>query len=180
MKLRTKDNQNETLTMLKMWREKKYKEIDEEYDRKVQEFNTKISKQDEQVTQVIVKIQGLVNEGEASYEQVKQLKKEIESMEKQVNQLMRNEQIEILSESAAAESDLVNTYLQFDDRKVLIKGKVSCRGQELYAVEDTVDLKGYDRLCPVCRMAHVPLQQNRGFYITSKSLHEYIKSRMKN
>jgi hypothetical protein len=32
MKLRTKDNQNETLTMLKMWRDEKHKEIDEEYD----------------------------------------------------------------------------------------------------------------------------------------------------
>jgi hypothetical protein len=132
------------------------------------------------VTQVIVKIQGVVNEGEASYEQVKQLKKEIESMEKQVNQLMRNEQIEVLSESAAAEPDLVNTYLRFGDRKALIKGRVFCRGQELYALEYAVDLKGYDGLCPVCRMAHVPLQPKRGFYITSESLHEYLNSKMKN
>jgi DNA repair exonuclease SbcCD ATPase subunit len=180
MKLQTRDNQNDTLAMLKMWRYKKHKEIDEEYDRQVQEFNAKMLKQDERVSQIIVKIEGLVNEGEASYEQVKQLKREIEIMENQVNQLMRNEQIQIPSENAAAESELVNTYVQFGSQKVLIKGRVFCRGRDLYALESAVSLKVYDGLCQLCGMAHMPLQPNRGFYLTGESLHKYLKSKMKN
>jgi hypothetical protein len=125
MKLQTTDYENRTLAILKIWRDKKYKEIDEEYDRRIQEFNTKISKQGDQMTEIIVKIEGFINEGEVSYDQLKQLKKEIDIMENQVNYLISNKQIESAAQSAAAKFDMV-------------------------------------------------LAPERGFYITSENIHEYL------
>ena len=177
MKLRTKDNSGGTLAMLKLWRDKKISEIEEEYNRKVQEFDAKISKQDGEVSTIIAKTEELINEGEASFEQVTQLKKDIQIMENQVNKLMQIEQTQIPSENTTAQFDLINTYVQLGHQKILIKEKISCRDQDLYAVESEAPVKGYDGLCPRCHTAHVSFQPNRGYYVSTDSLHEYIKIR---
>jgi len=180
MKLRTEETRSGPLTMLKMWRDRKYKEIDQEYNRKVQEFNTKISKQEEEVSATIAKIEELVNEGEVSFDQVKQLKKEIEIMENQVDKLMTNEQTQISSENNTTKLNLVNSYVQLGHQKYLVKAKVFCGNEYLYALECEMPLTGYDGLCPNCQTAHVSLQPNRGFYVLCKPLDEEIKNGKKN
>jgi hypothetical protein len=175
MKLRDKEIRDGSLAMLKIWRDMKYKEVDEEYNRKVEEYDRKISKQEE-VSQIIGKLKELVDEGEASFIQVKQLKKEIEIMENQVNKLMINEQIQISSLNNTTELDLVNTYVELGPARYFVKGRVSCGGHDLYALESEKSFTGYDGLCPQCRTTHVSLQSNRGFYVLCRTLHERLKT----
>jgi septal ring factor EnvC (AmiA/AmiB activator) len=175
MKLQTEENRRGPLAMLKTWRDEKYKEIDQEYDLKVQEFNTKILEQEEKVSQTIAKIEDAINEDEASLDQIKQLQKDIEMMENEVNKLMAAEQGQISSGNNSAEWDLVNTYVQFGHHKYLVKGRVFCRNENFYALECERSLTLYDGLCPKCRSAHVPLHPNRGYYAPCQSIDEQVK-----
>ena len=179
MKLQTKDNPNGTLAMLKMWRDEKYREIDEEYDRKVQQFDGKVSKQDAEVSETVAKIQQFINEGEVSYEQLKQLKKDIEIMENQVNQLMTIEQTQTASENSPSEPDLVNQSIRIGRKNYLVKAKVLCQGQDLYAMECEAPMSPYDGLCPKCKSPHVKMLPNRGFYVSSEDIHERLRNMRK-
>ncbi|CAF0731362.1 unnamed protein product [Rotaria sp. Silwood1] len=174
MRLQTKENQSGPLAVLKAWRDKKYAEIDQEYNKKIQEFNRKIIKQEQEVSQTIENIKELINEGEASSDQVKQLKNKIEFIENQVNKLMTNEQMQSSFEDIIDKFNLINTYVQFGRRKCLVKGKVFCRGKNLYALECEMPLTGYDGLCPKCRDVHISLQRGRGFYVSCETLHEKV------
>jgi hypothetical protein len=176
MKLRDKEIRDGSLAMLKIWRDMKYKKVDEEYNRKVEEYDRKISKQEEEVSQIIGKLKELVDEGEASIIQVKQLKKEIEIMENQVNKLMINKQIQISSLNNTNEFDLINNYVQLGSEKYFVKGRVFCGGDDLYALESEKPCSFYDGLCPQCRTTHVSLQSNRGFYVLCRTLHERLKT----
>ncbi|CAF0934052.1 unnamed protein product [Rotaria sordida] len=72
-----------------------------------------------------------------------------------MNKLMTNEQTQILSENTIDKLNLVNNYVQFGRRKCLVKGKINCRGSNLYALECEIALTGYDGLCPQCRDVHM-------------------------
>ncbi|CAF1002147.1 unnamed protein product [Rotaria sordida] len=43
MRLQIKETQNDPLSMLKMWRDKKYEEIDREYNRKIRQQKQEVS-----------------------------------------------------------------------------------------------------------------------------------------
>lgn len=176
MTLRTNDNLCGPLAMLKLWRDKKYKEIDEEYNKKIQDFNRKISKQDQEVSQVIAKIEELINEGEASFIQVNGLKKQIKLLENQVNQFMKNTRTESLPEINSDDFDLVNNYVQLGSLKCLVKKKVLCKGKSLYALESEAPLAGYTGLCPECQIAHISLECSRGFYVSCEALHNHVRN----
>jgi Zn-dependent oligopeptidase len=141
MKLQIKDDGTGPLAVLKTSREKKYEEIDQEYSRKVQEFKKNVWEQEKQVSQTIREIEEFGKEGDTSINQVKQLKKAIELMENQVNQLMMIEQTEISFENKATETNLVNTHVRMGAEKYFVKGRVRCKGIDLYALENERSVK---------------------------------------
>lgn len=175
MKLQTEENRHGPLAMLKTWRDEKYKEIDQEYDLKVQEFNTKILEQEEKVSQIIAKIEDAINEGEASLDQIKQLQKDIEMLENEVNKLMAAEQAQISSGNNSTELNLVNTYIQFGHHKYLVKERVFFRNENFYALECERSLTLYDGLIPKWRTVHVPLHPNRCYYASCEFIHKIVK-----
>jgi hypothetical protein len=161
MRLRI-DNNDPTgpLTMLKTWRDKKYKEIDEEYNHKVEELNRKISIHDNEITRTISNIQELLNEGDVSIDQVKQMQKTIEILTNQVNNLLINES-----------SDLIGTYIQLGSLQYLVKARILCQNIDLYALESEMFLIGHNGICPQCNKIHIKFESNRGMYALAKTVH---------
>ncbi len=173
MKLRIDDNDNQTgpLALLKTWRDKKYQEIDDEYNRKVDELKKKISKHDTEISQTISNIQELLNEGDVSIDQVKQIQKTIETLTNQVNNLLITKPIEPTNES-----NLVGTSIHMGGLQYLVKARIHCNKTDLYALESEKALIGYNGLCPQCNQAHVLLEPNRGMYALCKTLHAKIQN----
>jgi hypothetical protein len=71
--------------------------------------------------------------------------------------------------------DLVGQQIQIDKLNCLIKGRVPCGGELLYALESDKPMTGYDGLCPKCRTNHVRfIKPSQGFYASVKSIHDKI------
>ncbi|CAF0932694.1 unnamed protein product [Adineta ricciae] len=165
---------NGPLIELKIWREERYKEIDRKYNEKVKEYERKLGKQDEEVSKLMTRIGELTNEGDVSFDQVEQLKGEIERVTNQVHLLTTGERRNIPSGNTTTDRVLLNTYVQLGHSKCLIKDKVSCAGEDFYAMESDMSLTGYDGVCPRCGKSHTPLKKGRGFYVSCQTLHERL------
>ncbi|CAF1046557.1 unnamed protein product [Rotaria sordida] len=163
------DEKTGPLAMLQMWRHKKYNEIDQEYNLEVEKLKKKISKYDEQISETVSNIQELINEGDASIDQVKEIQKIIEIITDQVNNLTMSESIEIINEQ-----NLLGTYIRMGSIQYLVKAKIKCNNIDLYGLESERSLVGYDGLCPQCGKAHVLFERNRGFYALCQTLHTQI------
>jgi hypothetical protein len=161
------DDKTGPLRMLQTWKERKHREIDGEYNRKVEEFKKNIWKYDEQISKLILNIEELMNEGDVSIDHVKQIQKTIENLTNQINNLKINEPIDDIS-------NLLDTYIQMGGIRYLVKAKIKCNNTELYAIESERALVGYDGLCPECNKLHVVFERNRGFYALCKTLQNKI------
>ena len=122
------------------------------------------------MSQIIKNIETLLNDGEASFEQVNQMKKDIKTKEVQVNKLMLDDQAQAQVDDNANEFSLVDSYVQIGSQKAFVKAKVTCGTEDLYALESDRPFATYDGLCPRCDGAHIPLHRNRGFYILCSDL----------
>lgn len=172
VKMRLKvDNNDPTnpFSILQTWKNKKYQEIDNEYNRKVDELKTKILKHDQEINQTISNIQELLNEGDVSIDQVKQMQKTIENLTNRVNQLLSSQSNENMNEL-----NLQGKQIQMGGLQYIVKAKISCNNKDLYALESERALTGYDGLCPQCDSAHVLFKQNRGMYAFCQTIHEKI------
>ncbi|CAF1533721.1 unnamed protein product, partial [Adineta steineri] len=70
---------------------------------------------------------------------------------------------------------LVGTQININKQKCIVKGRVNCGTEELYAVESDKSLSGYDGRCPKCRTNHVHFDDpNRGFYMSVKNAHDVV------
>jgi len=164
MRLRINDNDpTSPLAMLKIWRDKKYKEIDEEYNHKIEELNRKISIHDNEITRTISYIQELLNDGDVSIDQVKQMQQTVENLTNQVNNLLINQS-----------SDLIGTYIRLGNLQYLVKARILCENIDLYALESEKPLTGYDGICPQCNKTHTEFELNRGMYVLAKTIHAKI------
>jgi DNA repair exonuclease SbcCD ATPase subunit len=158
------DDKTGPLEILQKWKDKKLNEINEEYNRKVKEFETKISKYDQQITRLISNIEELINEGDVSVDQVKQIQKTIDNLTNEINTLLTTEPI----------NEILDTYVQMGGVRYLVKAKIKCNNTDLYAIESERPLVGYNGLCPQCNKAHVVFETNRGFYVLCKTLHNKL------
>jgi hypothetical protein len=71
--------------------------------------------------------------------------------------------------------NLVGQTIRIYDKNCLIKGRVSCGGEEFYGLESDKPIIGYDGLCPKCRRNHVAfIKSNQSFYTSVKSIHDKI------
>ncbi|UJR25245.1 hypothetical protein I4U23_006597 [Adineta vaga] len=172
MILRDKESRNEPLTKLKMWRDKKYEEIDCEYNEKVQEYENKIIEKDQEVSQVIKRIEELIGDGEASFDQIKQLKKEIETMEDQVKILTREEQTHISLKKKISDEKPSKATIQLGDLKYSYLGKVICNGEANYALEREPSVTDHDELCAHCRFMHIPVKGDRAIHVFCELLRQ--------
>ncbi len=161
------NDQTGPLAMLQTWREKKYAEIDEEYNRKVTELTKKISKHDQEITKTILNIQELLNEGDVSIDQVKQIQKTIDTLTNQVNNLLIIE--------TTNESNLIGTSINLGGLQYLVKARITCQNTDLYALESEKSLIGYEGLCPQCNKTHVEFERNRGMYALVKTVHTKLQ-----
>lgn len=156
MKLQIDDNSPGPLASLDKWRKKKYEDIDREYDRRVRSVKQQIAKHNEQITQTSSAIQELLQEGDVSIDQVQEMRKKIDLLTEQIERFLRN--------------DLVGQNLNLGGIQYLIKGRIQCRNADLYILESEKALVGYTGLCPMCDIAHVPCEPNRGMYVLAKTL----------
>ncbi|CAF1532799.1 unnamed protein product, partial [Adineta steineri] len=70
---------------------------------------------------------------------------------------------------------LVGTQISINKQKCIVKGRVNCSTEELYALESDKPLSGYDGLCPKCRTDHVYFDDpNKGFYMSVKNAHDIV------
>ncbi|CAF4124222.1 unnamed protein product, partial [Adineta steineri] len=70
---------------------------------------------------------------------------------------------------------LVGTQININKQKCIVKGRVNCGTEELYAVESDKPLSGYDGLCPKCRTNHVMFDDpSRGYYMSVKNAHDSV------
>ncbi|CAF1431148.1 unnamed protein product [Adineta steineri] len=70
---------------------------------------------------------------------------------------------------------LLGTQINVNKQKCIVKGRVNCGTDELYALESDKPLSGYDGLCPKCRTNHVMFDDpSRGFYMSVKNAHEIV------
>ncbi|CAF1246448.1 unnamed protein product [Adineta steineri] len=164
------DNQTGPLARLQTWRDKKYQEIDEEYNRKVKDFKTVIFKYDKQISQMISNIQELRNKGDdVSIDQIQQLQKQIGILKNQINDILMDEPKETINEL-----NLAGRHIRSRNVQYLVKAKVTCNNTDLYALESEKCLPAYNGLCPICRKPHVLLERNRGFYAKCDIIHAII------
>jgi hypothetical protein len=157
------DDQTGPLAKLQAWRDQKYEEIDQEYNRRREVLKKQISKHDQEISRTIGHIQGLIDEGDVSIDQVKQIEQTIETLTNQVNNLLVNNEV-----------DLVGRDIHIAGTRYRVKGRIHCRGADLYALESEKALSGYDGLCPKCGAAHVILERNRGMYALAQTIHTKI------
>ena len=173
--LKPEEDRNLPLNLLKQWRDEKQREIDREYERKVKELNREIFKQESELSKIVEKINELLKDGEASFEQIKQFKQDIRIRENEINKLMLNDQTNQIDN----ESNFENRTVQLGTQKVTIKGKVLCDNVLLYAMESDKSFTGYNGLCPICRKAHISLVTNRGFYVPCEQIDKKIREQTK-
>ncbi|CAF1039545.1 unnamed protein product [Adineta steineri] len=70
---------------------------------------------------------------------------------------------------------LVGTQISINKQKCIVKGRVNCGPEELYALESDKPLSGYDGLCPKCRKNHVHFDDpSRGYYMSVKNAHDIV------
>jgi hypothetical protein len=71
--------------------------------------------------------------------------------------------------------DLVGKVIEYSDQKCRVKGRISCRDKDLYALENEKAMTGYSDRCPNCSMIHIYFDKpNRGFYAFFKDIHNKI------
>jgi hypothetical protein len=71
--------------------------------------------------------------------------------------------------------DLQNQTIQIDKQTCVVRGRITCGNEELYALESDKSLRGYDGRCPKCRQAHVQFYEpNKGFYVSVKNIHDML------
>ncbi|CAF1446783.1 unnamed protein product [Rotaria magnacalcarata] len=170
MKIQTNE-QTGPLAMLQIWRNKKCHEIDEEYNLRLENLKKNISKYNEQISETISNIKELIDEGDASIDQVKQIERKIETLTDEVNNFMSSE-----STITQRESNLLGTVINMGSIQYLVKAKIKCNAKDLYGLESTRALTGYNGLCPECGKAHVLFEKYRGFYALCNTLHARIHS----
>ncbi len=70
---------------------------------------------------------------------------------------------------------LVGQTIPIDKLECRIKGRVICRGEELYALESDKSMRLYNGQCPMCRMFHVEFTDpSRGYYAMVKDVHDKV------
>jgi len=73
--------------------------------------------------------------------------------------------------------DLVGQTISMGKQRYLIRGRINCGGEELYALESDRPMKFYDGRCPKCRSYHVPFDKpNRGYYALVKNIHDKMQN----
>ncbi|CAM4762755.1 unnamed protein product [Rotaria magnacalcarata] len=154
MKIQTNE-QTGPLAMLQIW----------------QNLKKNISKYNEQISETISNIKELIDEGDASIDQVKQIERKIETLTDEVNNFMSSE-----STITQRESNLLGTVINMGSIQYLVKAKIKCNAKDLYGLESTRALTGYNGLCPECGKAHVLFEKYRGFYALCNTLHARIHS----
>ena len=147
------------LVSLDKWREEKYQEIDREYDRRVRLLKEQITKHNDEITRTTSTIRDLLEEGDVSIDQVKEMQRKIDLLTERIDHLLLNDQ-----------SDLVGESLDLGGTRYRIKGRIQCQNTDLYALESEKALVGYSGLCPKCNIAHVNFEPNRGMYVLAKTL----------
>ena len=163
MRLKMEDDQTSPLAKLNAWREKKYAEIDQEYDRRREVLLKDIAKHENEISRAFEHIQGLMDEGDVSIDQVQRIEQTIESLTNKMNNLFVNN-----------EGDLVGTDIQMGGTRFRVVARVKCGNSDLYALESEKALLGYTGRCPQCDRTHAKLEHNRGLYALVKSIHEKV------
>lgn len=159
VKLQIDGNSPGPLASLDQWREEKYKDIDREYDRRVRLLKEQITKHNDEITRTTATIRELLEEGDVSIDQVKEMQRKIDLLTERIDALVLNDQ-----------SDLVGKSLDLGGIRYLIKGRIRCQNTDLYALESEKALVGYSGLCPKCNIAHLAFEPNRGMYVLAKTL----------
>ena len=165
MRLQIDRNPTNPMAMLEKWRDERYEEINREYDDRVRVLQEQISKQDEEVSRTISDVQELINEGDVSIDQVKQMEQNIERLTRQVDHLL-----------IGGESDWVGKEIQLGGIRYRVKARVQCESTDLYALESERAMMGYDGVCPKCNGNHVRLEPNRGLYALVKTIETKVSN----
>jgi hypothetical protein len=157
------DDQTNPLAKLKVWRDKKYAEIDREYDRQRELLIKQIAKHEGEISRTFEHIQGLIDEGDVSIDQVQQIEQTMENLTNKMNNLFVNNEV-----------NLIGTDIQMGGTRYHVVAKINCRDTDLYALESEKALSGYDGLCPKCGASHAVLERGRGLYALAKTIHTKI------
>jgi ribosomal protein S27AE len=71
--------------------------------------------------------------------------------------------------------DLVGQTILCGMQMCLVKGRIKCRGAELYALESDKPMRSYNGRCPQCGNIHIVFDRpNRGYYTYVKVLYDKI------
>jgi hypothetical protein len=71
--------------------------------------------------------------------------------------------------------DLVDQIIQIDRQRCHVKGRITCRNEELYGLESAKSLIGYNGKCPKCNWYHIRFYDpSKSFYVSVKSLHDKV------
>ena len=114
-------------------------------------------------------VRELLREGDASVEQVKQIRTDIEHLTKQVTELMGDHRIE-----TSGARDLSGTVIIMRGVPYAVKAKVRCQKVDLYALESDTSMVGCDDLCPQCHPKHVALASRRAFDASCEAIHARV------
>jgi len=147
---------------LKVWRDKKYNEIDKEYKRRYAELETRTSAINKKITKTANVIRQLLEEGDISVDELRDIQRTVVNLNNQIDELLNNE------------FELVGTNIQLGNLSFFVKSKITCDNTELYALECERSIPGYDGQCPKCEQNHVELAPNRGMYAVTKVIHDQL------
>jgi hypothetical protein len=64
--------------------------------------------------------------------------------------------------------------VQFGKDFYTIKAFITCKNQQLFALECERPISGYNGICPACNGQHLKLAQNRGFYVSVDSVYKAL------
>ena len=164
------DSQIPPMIQLDLWRKIHYEDINREYEDKVKALKSVLSIEDQEISKTITIVDELIKEGDASIEQINDLRQTIDSLTERVNQLNDSTSIPVNNQI-----DLLNKTIQMGNSNYIIRGKMLCNNIYLYALESEKGLLGYDGICPMCSQKHIQLPSNRGFYVEASLLDAEVR-----
>jgi hypothetical protein len=72
--------------------------------------------------------------------------------------------------------DLVGQRIPLAGQICLVRERINCRGQELYALECDKAMTGHDGRCPKCSNFHARFDRSKyGFYVSVKEIHDKMQ-----
>jgi len=69
---------------------------------------------------------------------------------------------------------MLEKVIQFGKDSYIIKAHITCKNQELFALECERPISGYEGICPACHGQHVKLAKSRGYYTSAHSVKEAL------